>query len=483
MSLDYTANPTFSRIHQDPARFIFVRGPVGSGKSSGCILHCFLNAMKQKPDEHGVRYSKYIIIRSSYPALKSTVVKSWQSWFKNLIKIVYTTPIHGEVRVQHPDGVTEIAMDLEFIALDRDEEVEKLQSLEATGSHINEATGVPQSVHQMLKSRIARFPAEKDGGVVDPFIIADYNPPDTEHWIYKLAEEENPDRHSFYTQPPAMLQCAANTPNAVKDKAGNWYKLNPRADNLLWLPDNYYEDQVVGADADWVNVFVLNNYGMVRTGRPVYTDYVDSIHVADKPIKPLAGVPLIIGMDMGLTPAAAFMQLSPTGKLIIFDEITTEDCSIQKFCSDYLWPLIKNKYRGMDFMLILDPAAIGRSQNDAVSAADIIQQAGLPYRTAKTNNPLARREAVIKFLTKLNGFELSPTCKAIRKGFISHYCFEKVRSAQSEIFKEKPEKNFWSHVHDAVQYGALELAEGSVFTKAAVQPQKPHRPASAAAGY
>jgi len=445
-------------------------------------MHCFLNAMKQPPDGDGVRNSRYIVIRSSYPALRSTVIKTWKHWFKDLLRVVYRTPIYGEIDLQHPDGETSIHMELEFIALDRDEEVEKLQSLEAVGAHINEAAGVPASVFQMLKSRIGRFISGRD---VDPFIILDYNATDTDHWLYKLTEQ-SPERHQFFSQPPAMFMCAGPYEGGVvQDIKGNWYRLNPAADNLANLRKNYYEDQVAGANPDWINVFILNNWGMVRSGRPVYTEYVDNIHCAEEPLVPLAGVPMVIGMDLGMTPAAAFMQMTPTGTVIMFDELVTEDCSIKKFCAEYLWPTIRNKYSNLDFVLVVDPAATQRSQNDAVMAANIIEQAGLPFRAASTNNPLARREAVVGFLRRINGFKISPTCKFARKGFISHYRFEQKRSVQSVAYKDKPEKNMWSHIHDAIQYACLELEEHNTSSGASImnRPRRRYQPASTVAGY
>jgi len=201
---------------------------------------------------------------------------------------------------------------------------------------------------------------------------------------------------------------------------------------------------------------VLNNYGMLRTGRPVYAEYIDSAHCAKNPLKPSDGLPLIIGLDFGLQPAAALCQLTLDGQFIVLDEIVTDDCSIEKFCDDYLWPFIVAKYRDFNFYLVVDPAGTARSQNDARSAVDILREKKLPWRTAKTNNPVARREAVVKFLRKQNGFLISPTCTTLRKGFISEYKIEK-RGAQSELFKEKPEKNHYSHIHDALQYAALEV--------------------------
>ena len=515
MLFNYHANATFSRVHNDPNRFLFVRGPVGSGKSSGCIWHCFLNAINQEPDSQGVRRTKFGVIRSTYPVLKSTVVRSWLDWFKDQIKVVYDTPIRGMVKLEHPDGQTTIEMEIIFIALDREVEVIKLQSLELTACHINEAAEIPRAIHQMLKSRVNRFPHPNDGGATRPFILCDYNSVPSDHWLYTIAEEDKPDKHSFYTQPSALLMCE-EAEGICQDIGGNWYKINPFADNLghwevlprsalitdlnrkgsvtdghgnwyridrfeakendveveVWIPHldkDYYVDQIHGADPDWVNVLLLNNYGQIRSGRPVYPEYNDSIHASQKPIQPLLGVPLIIGMDLGLDPAAAFLQMSPTGQVLMIDEVTSEDCSIEKFCVDYLWPRIMNKYRKFDYHLVIDPTAINtRSQNDAKAAWKTIKDLQkapfnihLPYRSAKSNNLEDRKNAVITHLRRINGFLLCPDkCKVARKGFISDYMYEKKRAVQSAGFKDKPEKNYYSHIHDAIQYGCLELTSG-----------------------
>ena len=489
MQLNYKANPTFAKVHRDASRFVFIRGPVGSGKSSGCIMQLFFSALTQVPDSDGVRRSRFAVIRSTYPALKSTVVKSWKIWFKDLIKVVYDVPIRGTVKLNHPDAQTKIEMEIVFIALDRPEEVNKLQSLELTAAHINEAAEIDQSIHQMLKSRVNRFPPKGDGGASWPFIVCDYNSTDTEHWLYELAEEIVPDKHSFYSQPPALLVCGEEEALCT-DAEGNHYKINPDADNIENLDEDYYVDQVAGADADWVNVMILNNYGSVRAGRPVYKAYEDKVHCADVSLRPLEGVPILIGVDCGLTPAAAFCQLTPTGQLLCFDEIVTENTSIQEFAYDILWPHVRNVYPKFDFEVVVDPAARQRSQNDKRSAMDVLVGAGLPVRLAKTNEPLARREAVNFFLRKSfgssPGFLLSPSCRYLRKGFISEYKFSEVLSSKTTRFKDKPEKNIYSHVHDGLQYASVEFHSGRAHRRRVSRGTVPsaHRyPADTVAGY
>ena len=449
MEINYTAVPTFAQVHRDPNRYLFIRGPVGSGKSSGCIMHLFMNGMQQEPNSMGVRTTRYAVVRATYPALRSTVIKSWKDWFKDQITIVYSSPISGKIAMDLPDG-TKLDIEIFFLALDKEDDINKLQSLELTGCHINEAAEVTKSILDMVRTRINRYPAKKDGGPTRPFVLLDYNSVSIDHWLYVIAEEAQPPRHSFYSQPPAMIF------------NGKDYTVNPYADNLVNLPDGYYDDMVLGSEEDFINVFILNNYGNLRQGKPVYGAYDDKIHASNSSIQPLQGVPLIIGVDVGLTPAAAFTQLDSTGRMIVLQEIVTDDKSVQEFADSFLWPTIHNKYGKHKFELVVDPAARNRSQNDKRSAMDILVKAGLPVRLARTNEPLARREAVSYFLLRRGGFLLDgQQCPTLRKGFISEYKFEKIRgNAFTPRYKEKPEKNIFSHVADALQYAAMELSEG-----------------------
>ena len=498
--LDYIANDTFAQVHQSNKKFLFIRGSVGSGKSSGCILHCFLSAMEQAPDVNGVRKSKYGILRATYPNLKSTTVESWKEWFGPTVSIVYDIPIRGQIRMNHPDGKTTIEMDLVFLALDREEDVIKLQSLQLVGAHLNETAEIPRGVFQMLKSRIDRYPKKfkvhadyrdqykhmenKYGkvGTVNPFIISDYNSVPTEHWLYTIAEEEKPDKHAFWVQPSALLMCG-KAQGFVSDAEENWYKINPLADNLEHLSEDYYVDQVQGADPEWVSVFVLNNYGNLRAGKPVYKMYDDKVHFSDKPFEVSKGIPIVIGMDTGLTPAAAFTQFTSSGQFVCFDELVTEDCSIHEFAYDVLWPHIRNHYKGFNIEIVVDPEN-KRSQTDKKTARDILVKAGLPVSLGKSNNPAQRFESVVFFLRKKDGFVVTDKCPVIRKGFLSEFKFEKVSTTvKGTKWKDKPEKNIYSHIHEGLQYAAMEFVQGKIFRKNVARKQKYTTPACSEAGY
>lgn len=486
-AINYIANRTFAQIHRDTNKHIFVRGPVGSGKSSGCVMHILMNAMKQMPDRKGVRRSRYVVIRATYPAIETTILKTWREWFQDSIKIRMGYPIQAIVKLpQMPDG-TSVEMEVYFMGMEDINAAQKLRSMELTGAHINEASEIPYEVFELLSSRIPRFPSRKEGlCAVDPVIILDYNAIPTNHWLYRYAEEIKPENEfSFYVQPAGVLKVdATKYPDAPRDLEGNAYIMNPEADNIEFLDPTYYAGNIWGKDPEFISVNLMNNYGDVRQGRPVYKDYDDMHHVTASDITPLSGIPIIIGIDQGLTPAAVFTQQAPDGKILVFDEITTDDCSLQEFCNDLLWPKINNEYyqHRRNITLIVDPATKQRSMNDAKAGTDIIKEAGFKYRVAKTNVATERREAVVNFLRKKDGFKLSPKCTQLRRGFISGYKYDEVRASQSGVFKDTPAKNEYSHPHDALQYAMLEYYNPRPKRSAPVM-RRSYQAASSIGGY
>lgn len=472
MEIDYKVSPTFMKIHQDTSRVKFVMGPVGSGKSSGCIFDILFNAMRQRPDEHGVRHSRYAIIRATYPQLRSSTIKTWIEWFKDKIRLVYSTPITGRIKYDLDDG-TSIDMELMFVAIEDEQAAERLRSWEFTGAWVNEAHEVPEYIMTILMERTNRYPSMRSGGAVNPCILLDYNAVSTDHWLYRWAEETKPAGCSFYKQPPAMLEYEPGK-----------YRINPEAENIENLDASYYPNIVAVSSRESILTDILNQYGERKSGRPVYKDYDDQVHYVDIALQPPVGSHVIIGVDQGLSPAAAFTFIDYDGSLCVFDEITTEDCSLKEFAEELLWPRIYSKYPWIknNFSCVIDPAAAQRSMNDAKAGFEILKEAGLPVRLAKSNNPTDRRESVIHFLRLRNKFKLGPECKILRKGFISGYKYEEKRSVDGKVYKEKPMKNEFSHVHDALQYASMEFV-GRRTKRNVSTPRQKYSVASSIGGY
>ena len=111
----------------------------------------------------------------------------------------------------------------------------------------------------------------------------------------------------------------------------------------------------------------------------------------------------------------------------------------------------------MQVYCVGDPAGDQRSQADETTCFDILRLHGFQCEAAPCGNKfLPRRESVSYYLTKMTdgepGFLLSQRCKVLRKGFMSGYHYRRMQISGTDRFAEAPEKNAFSHPHDALQY-------------------------------
>ena len=454
----YVALPTLQAFHASNAFFRGVMGPVGSGKTVGCVMELYTRGLEQRPF-HGVRRSRFALIRTSYPELVNTTLKTFQEWIPaGLCPITRGITIGGTLRADLPDG-TRAEIEFIFLAMDIDDDAKKLKSLELTGAFLNEASEVKKPILDLLTTRVDRYPAKISGGTNWSGIIADTNPPDDSHWWYKMAEIEKPEGYQFWKQPPAMIKLVTKKDEPPEYVPNDGSRGIPAAENIENHNSgfNYYTRQIPGKDVEWIKVFVLGEYGSIFTGKLVYPDFSDTMHVAKEELKPHRGLPLIVGFDFGLTPSCVFVQLTLRGQLRVLDELTSVDMGIERFARDIVTPFIKRKYSGMQIQSVGDPAGVSRSQSDETTCFQILAQQGLPTEPAPTNNPLTRIAGVTWFLTKLvdgePGFLLSPNCQILRKGFLGGYHYRKVNiKGVSDRFAETPDKNEFAHLADSLQY-------------------------------
>lgn len=454
--MDYFPTPTGERFHDDDS---FVRGtigPIGSGKSVMCCMEIIMRAHEQIPNSKGVRRSRWAVVRNTYGELRSTTIKTWQAWVPDhVMPLVYDAPIRGTWEKRLDDG-TVMELELLFLALDRPDHVRKLLSLELTGAWLNEAREIPKAILDGLTGRVNRFPSLAEGGFNWSGIIMDTNPPDTDHWWYRVAEEETPKGWSFYAQPPALT----HTPEL------GWQP-NPQAENIEHLTTgyDYYLKAVQGKTMEWCKVYVMGQYGSVQDGKQIFPEYNDDIH-SRLSLDVYKNLPLIIGVDFGLTPAAVICQRSVRGQLRALSEVVSDGMGIRQFTRDVLRPHLQSKFPGMGVTMPCDPAGTQRAQTDERTCFDELVAAGFKPVAARTNAFLPRREAVAGFLTRMTdgepGFLLSQEgCPVVRRGFLGGYKFRRVQVAGEERYHDVPDKNKFSHPMDALQYAALEAEGGT----------------------
>lgn len=452
IDIDYIATPTVSRFHLSDAFYRGLLGPVGSGKSTGCCWEIMKRAQEQKPNADGVRRTRWVIVRNTYRELQDTTLQTWRDWFRPDIfgEIKPSTMTHM-IKFPLPDK-TLVDCEVMFRALDRPDDVKKVLSLEITGAWVNEAREVPKAIIDGLGDRSGRFPAIKDGGCTWRGVFMDTNPPDEDHWWYRLAEEETPPNWEFFRQPGGLIEIRPGE-----------FAPNPKAENIDNLEPDYYLTRSYGKSPEYVRIYYCGQYGFVQDGKPVFPEYFDAVHCSQDLIQPAKGIPIYVGLDFGLTPAAVFEQRLPNGKWIWFDELVSDDMGISRF-ADVLGPKLRGEYKDFDIKIWGDPAGNIRGQTDETTCYQILEVKGIKANPTATNDFTLRREALAVTLSRMidgkPGFQISPKCKMTRKGLAGGYCFRRMRISGEERFHDTPDKNQFSHPVEAGCYAMLGAGEG-----------------------
>ena len=474
MQLDYKPpGPVAKAFMKDRSFVRGIRGPVGSGKSVASCMELMRIAVTQKPNDSGIRRTRFAVIRNTNPQLKTTTIKTWRDWFSDEIgRFVWSPPYTHLINFALPDK-TIVESEVIFLALDKQEDVKKLLSLELTAVWINEAREIPKSIVDACTMRVGRFPSMREGGPSWFGVIMDTNSPDETHWWaimsgeapapeYMSQEEKmllvKPDDWTFYSQPGAMIE--------VRDNDGNLkgYEKNPKSENQGNIQPDYYDKIILGKGSTWVKVYVLNEYQSLMDGKSVYPTFRKETHVAKSPIEPHTNSEVIVGIDFGRTPSAVFAQQTTFGRWAIFHEVVGQDMGAGRFAEVLKREIAKNKWEGLDFKFIGDPAGNQMAQTSEHTPFMIMRAAGITAYPAPTNDTEVRIESVESVLNRMTdgypSLTISPTCTVLISGFEGGYQYKRHYHMGKESYEEKPSKNRFSHIHDALQYAMLGGGEG-----------------------
>lgn len=439
MDIDYTPTKTCKDFMSSDAKMRVLMGPVGSGKSVSSCFEVIRRASQQKANKQGIRKSRVAIVRETARQLQDTTIKTFLDWFPPGVcgNFMRTTKTYFF-------KVGDVECEVMFRALDDADDVANLNSLELTFAWFNECRDIHPDIMDAMSKRIGRFPSAKDGGPSWFGMWGDTNPPTMDTW--------------WYYQMEGLDSKDGVSPNdngweVFKQPSGR----SPHAENIENLPEGYYDTQ--GRSDEYVRVYVDGEYGLSSAGQPVYKYFRPDYHIAAQTLRPIInGVrPVVVGMDLGLTPAAVIGQQDPRGRTLILDEAVSFDMGIQRFVRTILKPLIFERFSGAPVMVICDPAGIQRAQTDERSAVDIIKAEGLRVMPAKTNSVSARLSSVDDYLMRqVDGdaaFLLDPKCTQLKAAMMGGYRFHKKNG--------NIEKNKHSHVAEALQYLMLHINHAS----------------------
>jgi hypothetical protein len=441
-----------------------IKGPIGSGKSVTCVMKILRNAQMQPIAKDGYRHSRYAIIRNTMPELKSTTMKTWHQWVpKNIGRWVgQGPPTHHII-----DHVNKINMEVMFVALDSPDDVKKVLSMELTSAWINEAREVPKAIVDGLTGRVGRFKPDihDDLFALNPQLILDTNPPESDHWWAVIAENDLSTifgRQMMKSMMDAEIELREAGLLLPEQKLFEFFNqpgaYHQHAENLDNLRPGYYATAKAGKTEQWIDVYVNGNYGFVQEGRAVYSEYNDQLHC--KPIEKVQGVKVQIGLDFGLRPAAIFAQHTPEGQWRIYSEICGEGMNLFQF-ADAIKQHVSEEYRGFTIGKITgDPYGDNRSPTDKQTRTTFQILASLNIFAVsspdKSNDIIRRLAAVQAPLGKLVNGEpaviIDPAAAILRKGMAGGYAYKRVKVSGDERYHDTPDKNRYSDPCDAMQY-------------------------------
>jgi hypothetical protein len=130
--------------------------------------------------------------------------------------------------------------------------------------------------------------------------------------------------------------------------------------------------------------------------------------------------------------------------IVDFTRNVTAECNIA-------WP-------GAQYVDYGDPAGMAkfsRAGGGLTSNAELMrEEAGIEVIPAEQSFT-ARQQAVEQALERYDGLLVDPSCTRLINGFIGGYHYPEI--GKTGIYREEPEKNRFSHPHDALQYDVVSL--------------------------
>ena len=439
LDISYTPTPTVTRFMDSDARMRAIMGPVGSGKSVACCFEIVRRAAQQKPNAQGIRKTRCAVVRETVRQLSDTTIKTFLDWFPSGVcgHFMRTTKTYFF-------KVGDVECEIMFRALDDSDDVANLNSLELTFAWFNECRDIHPDIVDAMSKRIGRFPSAKDGGATWHGMWADTNPPTMDTWWFYQMEK---------IDPKDGVSPNDNGWDVFKQPSGR----SPYAENIENLPDGYYDTQ--GRSEEYIRVFIDGEYGLSLAGTPVFKYFRPDYHMAKATLRPFINGtrPVIVGMDLGLTPAAVVGQQDPRGRALVMAEAVSYDMGVQRFVRTVLKPLLFERFAGAPVIVVVDPAGIQRAQTDERSAIDIIKAEGLRVIPARTNSITARIAAVDDYLMRQvdgdPGFLVDPSCNRVKAAMMGGYRFKK----NGDGLEKTGDAGKHSHVGDAVSYFCLHV--------------------------
>lgn len=451
-----------------------IMGPVGSAKTTAACMRLGRHAFEQRPYESIAR-TRFAIVRNTGPQLHDTTLKSWMKMFPSDGKYrKWTSTTKTQVWRFQPQGFKHlIHAEFLFRALDDEDDVANLLSLEVTGFWFNELREINTEILAHAGRRAGRFPGADLGGCTWRGWIGDTNPWAFTSDLHEMFVANKRPGYEFFKQPGGMDPDAENLENLEQ---------TPETLALPWNDPRrreqgrtYYINALRDFNAADAAMYVHCKYGASRSGKPVYESYDDNSHckvfeLSKTVIKGKLCTPIKIGYDnTGRTPAALIAQKTNNGQWRLRYEFIGEGMGMKAHARELRRFLTEKIPDFVIEKITCDPAGQAKGADDIDMRMIVSAQfPGVPVLNARTNDIATRIEAFDGPLRRMVNGEpaviIHPDCKILRTACLTKYQYRRLKIAGEDRYTEEPDKSAkpYDDIANAGQYLMLGGGEGRV---------------------
>lgn len=439
VNLMRSAGPISDRyiLSHNPADLII--GPGGSGKTIASGKKALVEAQRIYPGADGVR--RYILgtWRQKYVNIWKATIPSWWKLFPKEMpgsKWTGASPREAEHTLTFDDQFGRIILTNRFRAFGETMDPDDILGNEFTDCYFNEWPTLPEELCSALVDRVGREPPREVIRRAGRF-YGDGNAPDVLSYIYRDFYENKKPGHVLHQQPSGLAD---------------------NAENIAAMGKGYYENSAMMNSHRpwWINRMIHARPGFTRANNPVWPEWDDERNMAKHTIPVIRELPVIVGIDGGLTPSAVYMQEKSNGQLRILAECPMERAGMKEL-SVAMLRLEATRFEGCSFTDRCDPAmCAGEDLEEGSDRQNLSKYLGRKVQPAPSNNPTVRQEAIKSKLRHTceggePGLIVDPSCKTIRRGANQTYHFVKV-AGTDDIGRVA--KTADGHTCEAGEYGA-----------------------------
>lgn len=234
-----------------------------------------------------------------------------------------------------------------------------------------------------------------------------------------------------------------------------------------WLHPEHTEEWLKGQksqldDQDFARMYLLS-FSHYK-GNRVFPEADPKVIVAEEPLKFMPNKPLYMGWDFGYHfPAAVYFQYNNRDQFVFLREYCDYDIGFDKFCQDaFDFRKTISRTKNFNTTHFVDPAGFQKYSSKAESGAacdvhqirivfgrgELIRKGALKVGDRSAEGPRLKEMRQLFRLRKDDraSIVVDPTMEVFLEGLTGGYCYP-------ENGGEVPDKNEFSHIQDAGQYG------------------------------